>query len=74
VRVHSFVHGGVHAIQRGLTGYPVELLANVVRSSNGLYTMAGMLLAILSGDEALAKRPPAWLWQSNGCNMTMLLQ
>jgi type I restriction enzyme M protein len=46
----------IHAIQRGLTGYLVELLANVVRSSNGLYTMAGMLLAILSGDEALAKR------------------
>jgi hypothetical protein len=54
--LHSFVHGGIHAIQRGLTGYPVELLANVVRSSNGLYTMAGMLLAILSGDETLAKR------------------
>lgn len=54
--LHSFVHGGIHAIQRGLTGYPVELLANVVRSSNGLYTMAGMLLAILSGDESLAKR------------------
>lgn len=46
----------LNAIQRGLTGYPVELLANVVRSSNGLYTMAGMLLAILSGDETLAKR------------------
>jgi hypothetical protein len=54
--LHSFVHGGIHAIRRGLTGYPVELLANVVRGSNGLYTMAGMLLAILSGDEALAKR------------------
>ena len=54
--LHSFVHGGIHAIQRGLTGYPVELLANVVRSSNGLYTIAGMLLAILSGDKALAKR------------------
>lgn len=46
----------LNAIQRGLTGYPVELLANVVRSSNGLDTMTGMLLAILSGDEALAKR------------------
>ena len=54
--LHSYVHGGIHAVQRGLTGYPVELLANVVRSSNGLYTMAGMLLAILSGDETLAKR------------------
>jgi len=27
-----------------------------VRSSNGLDTMTGMLLAILSGDEAMAKR------------------
>lgn|GEM_PF-6038039 len=54
--LHSFVHGGIHAIQRGLKRYPVEVLANVVRSSNGLYTMAGMLLAILSGAQALAKR------------------
>ena len=54
--LHSFVHGGIHAIQRGLAGYPVELLANVVRSSNGLYTMAGMLLANLSGDPGVSKR------------------
>jgi hypothetical protein len=54
--LHSFVHGGIHALQRGLTGYPVDLLENVVRSSNGLFTMAGMMLAILSGSEETAKR------------------
>lgn len=54
--LHSFVHGGIHALQRGLTGYPVDLLEHVVRSSNGLLTMAGMMLAILSGSEETAKR------------------
>lgn len=54
--LHSFVHGGIHAIQRGLTGYPALLLHTAVRNSNGLYTMAGMLLAILTGDESKAKR------------------
>lgn len=45
----SFVHGGLHAIHRHDTGYPVLLLLQVVRSSNGLLMMAGMLLVILHG-------------------------
>lgn len=54
--LHSFVHGGIHALQRGLTGYPVDLLDNIIRSSNALFTMAAMMLAILSGDQQTAKR------------------
>jgi hypothetical protein len=45
----SFVHGGLHAIHRHDTGYPVVLLLQVVRSSNGLLMMAAMLLVILHG-------------------------
>lgn len=49
--LNSFVHGGLHAIHRHGTGYPVLLLLQVVRSSNGLLMMASMLLVILHGDE-----------------------
>jgi hypothetical protein len=46
----SYVHGGIHAISRHSKGYPVEQLIQLLKISNGLLIMAGMLLIILSGD------------------------
>lgn len=46
----SFVHGGIHAIHRHSKGYPLPLLVQVLKASNGVSIMAGMLLVILSGD------------------------
>lgn len=46
----SYVHGGIHAISRHSKGYPVEQLIQLLKTSNGLLIMAGMLLVILSGD------------------------
>lgn len=46
----SYIHGGIHAITRHGKGYPIELLSQAVRSSNGLQVMTGMMLVILSGD------------------------
>lgn len=46
----SYIHGGIHAIARHRNGYPIELLAQAVRLSNGLLLMTGMMLVILSGD------------------------
>ncbi len=46
----SFVHGGIHAVSRHSKGYPVGLLCQTVRASNGVSVMAGMLLVMLSGD------------------------
>jgi hypothetical protein len=46
----SFVHGGIHAIARHSRGYPEGPLLQVVKTSNGLSLMAGMLVVILSGD------------------------
>lgn len=46
----SFVHGGMHAINRHSKGYPVILLKQALRASNGVSIMVGMLLVILSGD------------------------
>lgn len=48
--MNSFVHGGIHPLKRHDEGYSLPMLIQVLQSSNGLSTMAGMLLANLSGD------------------------
>ncbi|MCV3288792.1 DUF6988 family protein [Aeromonas media] len=54
----SFVHGGIHAINRHSKGYPVQLLDQMIRISNGISIMVGMLLVILhGGGEQLGKLP-----------------
>lgn len=53
--LNSFVHGGIHPLRRQTEGYPLPLLIQVIRNSNGLLTMSGMMLAILSGNPTLAK-------------------
>jgi len=45
----SFVHGGIHAVNRHGRGFPLELVLVEVRHSNGLLAMAGNLLLILAG-------------------------
>ena len=54
--MNSFVHSGVHPLQRNRQGFPALLLDQVVRSSNGLNTMCGMLIAILAGDSTRVAR------------------
>lgn len=49
--LNSFVHAGIHAISRHGAGYPEYLVDRVVRQSNALVTMAGMLLAVVGADE-----------------------
>lgn len=52
----SFVHGGIHAIHRHSKGYPVQLLVQMIKISNGVSIMVGMLLVILhGGGEQLGK-------------------
>ena len=51
--LNSFIHGGLHAVHRHDRGYPVTLLLNLIRQSNGLSLMAGQLLVILHGGRTL---------------------
>jgi len=54
----SFIHGGIHAIDRHSKGYPLPLLEQMVRISNGVSVMVGMLLVILhGGGEQRGKMP-----------------
>ena len=49
----SYVHGGIHAVNRHSKGYPFQLIIQVIKMSNGISTMTGMLLAILSGNSLI---------------------
>lgn len=49
--LNSFVHSGIHPLQRHVQGFPAPLVLQVVQNSNGLVTMAGMTMAILTGDQ-----------------------
>ncbi len=54
----SFIHGGIHAIHRHSKGYPLPLLEQMVRISNGVSVMVAMLLVILhGGGEQRGKMP-----------------
>lgn len=57
--MNSFVHSGIHPIQRQRAGFPTRLLGQIVQSSNGLNTMCGMLTAVLTGDTSLVLRVKA---------------
>lgn len=51
----SYVHGGIHAIDRHSKGYPMDLLINTLKASNGVNGMTGYFLALLTGNPELAK-------------------
>lgn len=53
--LNSYVHGGIHALQRHGSGYPVQLVEEIIKSSNGLLTMTAMMAAILTGNEVIVE-------------------
>ena len=55
----SFIHGGIHAIDRNRRGYPLPLLLQLLKNSNGISTMAAMLLVILSNNPSHKGKLPA---------------
>lgn len=53
--LNSYVHGGLHAIDRHSKGYPEQLLVQALKASNGVNGMVGMFAAVLSGNQILVK-------------------
>lgn len=53
--LNSYVHGGVHALQRHGAGYPEQLVIDIIKSSNALLTMTAMMAAILTGNHVITK-------------------
>jgi hypothetical protein len=54
----SLVHGGMHALHRHGKGYPLPLLIQLIKASNGVSVMVGMHLIMISGDPAHAGKIP----------------
>jgi hypothetical protein len=52
--LNSYVHGGIHVLQRHGAGYPEQLIKDIIKSSNGLLTMTAMMAAILTGNQIIA--------------------
>jgi hypothetical protein len=51
--LNSFVHSGIHAVNRNKAGYPVALLYSAIRQSNNLTHMSAIALAYLSENNDL---------------------
>jgi hypothetical protein len=51
--LNSFVHAGIHPLQRQQSGYPVRLVEQILRNCNGLAVVAGMQAAMLTGNQTL---------------------
>ncbi|MHA3115254.1 hypothetical protein E0H86_05955 [Acinetobacter sp. ANC 4635] len=54
--LNSYVHSGLHAVNRNMNGYPAELVLPVIRQSNNLMYMAAHLLAILTGSSLIVEQ------------------
>jgi hypothetical protein len=66
--MNSYVHTGVHSLSRHASGYPIKLIIDVLRNSNGIALMTWMHASILVGRPdfqrtilEIAKRYPACL-------------
>ncbi|MFT6910195.1 MAG: hypothetical protein ACJAS1_006923 [Oleiphilaceae bacterium] len=53
--LNSYIHGGIHALQRHATGYPEVLIEQIIKSSNELLAMTTMMAAILTGNVLITK-------------------
>lgn len=48
--LNSYVHSGLHAVNRSMNGYPPELVFPIIRQSNNLMYLAAYTLAIITGN------------------------
>jgi len=53
--LNSYVHGGLHAIDRHSKGYPIKILEDSLKSSNGVNGLVAMFLAVLTGDRLVVQ-------------------
>jgi len=50
--MNSYTHGGLHPMSRTITGYPAQLIYDVIRNSNAIVALTTQLLSILTGEPA----------------------
>lgn len=65
--LNSFVHAGIHPVKRMETGFPVQLIEQLIRNSNGLALMAANQCAFLLGGKDAVKEVRATQKRHLGC-------
>ena len=65
--LNSYVHAGIHPIQRHSEGYPVKLIIDVLRNANGLAVMSAMQAVVLSGEQPMQKEVLELAFEFNEC-------
>jgi hypothetical protein len=65
--LNSYVHAGVHPLQRHNTGYPVVLITQSTKNSNGLAIVAAMQAAVLTGSQELVREVGALQLSHRAC-------
>jgi len=53
--LNSYAHAGIHPMRRHHDGYPLELLHDVLRNTNGLAFISCMQSVVLSGQQPLQR-------------------
>ncbi|MET0066218.1 MAG: hypothetical protein ABW076_07720 [Candidatus Thiodiazotropha sp.] len=53
--LNSYAHAGIHPIRRHHDGYPIRLVQDVLRNTNGLAVISFMQAVVLSGQQQLQK-------------------
>lgn len=51
--MNSYTHSGIHAVSRSKEGYPAGLLLKCIKHSNNMSTLASILYAILTNNNAI---------------------
>ena len=49
------MHGGLHAIDRHAKGYPIQILEEALKASNGVNGLIAVFASILAGQPQLTK-------------------
>jgi hypothetical protein len=65
--LNSYVHAGIHPLRRHSDGYPVKLIHDVLRNTNGLGFMSCMQAVVLSGKQPLQRTLLDIAAQHSGC-------
>jgi hypothetical protein len=47
--MNSYAHGGLHPLSRKISGYPAQLIYNVIRNSNAVVALTAQLQSIVTG-------------------------
>jgi len=65
--LNSYVHAGIHPLQRRTEGYPIQLVEQMLKNSNGLALIAGMQTAVLTGNQQVVRRIGALQESHHSC-------